>query len=161
MRVKHKYMPVIAFLLLAGEILAQSGVDKILFIDFVLVKGQPFLTEMTIVDGKLKRIKQSPKRSNDIEFSVLSSEGKTLYQNSVENPAECVYEYPAGEGKIGRTTIKKDSTGFSIRIPYSFAINNLLLNVPGQTSSLNKSSNEPEKNMYDFIINHNKIKSRK
>lgn len=139
----------------------QSTDNKILFLDFKFVKGNPELIGMTTVAGKLKIHKNIPRLNNGIEFATLSSADNSLYQNTIEDPTECVYEYPAGEGKIGRTTIKQDTVYLTLRVPYSLAIEKIRLNVLNKTMQLNKSSASSNQNIYEFSIDHNKISYRK
>lgn len=146
-------------LLLAGNIFPQEASSKILFLDFNFVKGEPSLVGMTVVDGKLKVRKNLPTANNGIQFSVLSSGENVLYQNIIDDPSDCVYEYPAGEGKIGRTSIQKDTVSFSLRVPYLPSIEKIRLNVLNSSSSLNKS--RTHSNGFEFTIDHNKIQNRK
>lgn len=146
-------------LLLVGNIFPQEASSKILFLDFNFVKGEPSLVGMTVVDGKLKVRENLPTANNGIQFSVLSSGENVLYQDIIDDPSECVYEYPAEEGKIGRASVKKDTINFSFRVPYSTSIDKIRLNVLRSSPTLNKSQVRP--NGIEFTIDHNKIKYRK
>lgn len=155
----RKHIVVLKLLLLVGNIFPQEASSKILFLDFNFVKGEPSLVEMTVVDGKLKVRKNLPTANNGIQFSVLSSGENVLYQNIIDDPSECVYEYPAEEGKIGRASVKKDTINFSLRVPYSTSIDKIRINVLRSSPTLNKSQVRP--NGFEFIIDHNKIQNRK
>ena len=157
---KRKYMAVIIILFFCGKMFSQST-DKILFLDFKFVKGNPELVGMEAVEGKLKIRKNIPMLNNGIEFTTLSSSDNILYQNTTEDPTECVYEYPAGDGKIGRTAIKQDTVYLTLRVPYSSTIEKIRLNVLNKTKQLNKSSESSNQNIYEFSIDHNKISYRK
>ncbi|MBI3124988.1 MAG: hypothetical protein HYZ10_11350 [Ignavibacteriales bacterium] len=158
---KRKYISAIIILLFCGKMFSQSTDNKILFLDFKLVSGNPVLVGMKAVDGKLKIHKKIQPSNNCIEFTLLSAGNKILYQNIAENPAECVYEYPAGEGKIGRTTIKQDTVSLTLRVPYSSAIEKIRLNLIDKTHSLRKTSGSSNRSSYEFTIDHNKISVRK
>lgn len=139
----------------------QSSNNKILFLDFKFVKGIPELAEMKAVAGKLKTNKNMQQLNNGIEFTLLSAEEKILYQNTTEDPTECVYEYPAGEGKIGRTTIKQDTVSLTLRVPYSSVIEKIKMKMINKTNQARKSSAFSDQTSYEFTIDHNKIANRK
>ena len=125
------------------------------------MNGNPELVGMKAVAGKLKTHKKISSLNNGIEFTLLSSGEEVLYKNIIENPAECVYEYPAGDGKLGRTTIKQDTVSLTLRVPYSSTIEKIRLNIVNKTHSLNKTSSFTDQNGYEFPINHSKISIRK
>ena len=140
---------------------SQSTDNKILFLDFKFVNGNPELVGMKAVEGKLKKHKKIHSPNSGIEFTLLSAGDKILYQNIAEDPAECDYEYPAGDGKIGRTTIKQDTVCLTLRVPYSSGIEKIRLNLIDKTHSLSKTSGSSNRSSYEFTIDHNKISVRK
>jgi len=148
-----------AILFLTSNIFSQGAGDKILFLDFNFVNGEPSLVGMTVVDGKLKIRKNPPTTNAGIQFSVLSAEENVLYSNGIDDPSECAYEFPAGDGKIGRASIKKDTLNFSLRAPYSSSIEKIRLNVLRSSSTLKKS--QTQSSGFEFTIDHNKILNRK
>ncbi len=155
----RKHIAALILLLLAGNIFPQEASNKILFLDFNFVNGEPSLIGMTVVEGKLKVRNNPPTANSGIEFSVISAEENVLYKNTIDDPSECVYEYPAEEGKIGRASIKKDTLNFSLRVPYTSSIEKIRLNILNSSSSLNKS--QVQSNGFEFTIDHNKIQNRK
>ena len=149
------------FILFALNVFAQKKNDRIFFLEFRFVKGTPQLVGMTAVKGKLKTRKGEAVLKPGYSFEVLSKENKILYKNSIENPAETVYEYPGENGEIKRTEIKKDTVNVTIRVPYCTNIDKVILYKVVDASALSKSSNTSPNEKYEFTIDHTLIKKEK
>jgi hypothetical protein len=153
------HLATLVLFVLASNIFSQESGSKILFLDFKFVNEKPSLVGMAVVEGKLKARNTLLTSNYGIQYSVISTEDKVLYNNLIDDPSECVYEYPAGEGKIGRASIKKDTINFSLRVPYSSSIEKIRMNVLRSSSKLNKS--QTQSNGFEFTIDHNRIQFRK
>ena len=79
---------------------AQKYKNSILFIQFQFIKGEPQLNEMKIVKGKLKLRKVNSLLNMGLSYEVFSTENKSIYQGSIYDPLEQVYEYPGENYQI-------------------------------------------------------------
>jgi hypothetical protein len=155
------YFTIALLLFITGVFLAQVNDSKILFLEFRFIKGEPELLGMELVKGFLKTTKSVHIQGEGIAYSLVSSGNQLLYKYVTDDPSDGVYEYPADNGKFGRTTIKKDTVNLTLRVPYSSAIDKIILNKISGEKSLLKSSGKSTQSGYEFRIDHNKILNRK
>ena len=132
---------------------AQEG-QKILFLTFQFIKGEPHLVGMVSVNGELKSPKVKKQMPSEISFDVVSANDESLYSGFVEDPSKQTLEYPGDNGEIKNVKINKDTTETIIRVPYSEEIQKIILKrqLPAKTLQKNGSA------AYSFNIDHSLIK---
>ena len=140
--------------LLFTQSCAQEG-NRILFLTFQFVKGEPHLVDMVSVKGELKTSKMKKQMPDEISFNVLSGNDVSLYSGYVADPTDQHLEYAGDNNQIGRVEVKKDSAETVIRIPYSADIQKVILKKPVSAESLQKKSGT---GTYTFNIDHSLIK---
>ncbi len=133
---------------------AQLKNDRILFVEFEYVNGIPEIINMKTTSGKLKTGKQTNKFKQDFYFEALTKENELFYMSTINDPAKTVYEYPGENGEIKSTTVQSNNKIFYIRLPYNEAVNKLIVYKTNLENKLNKESQNPSRNKFEFLINH-------
>ena len=140
--------------LLFTQSCAQEG-QRILFLTFQFIKGEPHLIDMVSVEGELKSPKSKRQMPNEISFDVVSGNNESLYSGYVEDPSKQMLEYPGDNGRIKNTKINKDTTETVIRIPYSEEIQKIILKRQVPAEALQKNTGG---GTFSFNIDHSLIK---
>ncbi len=125
-----------------------AQVNQIIFLDLdiavdtVTKETTVRLLNKMVTDGKLKNAvhpEEMPK-PGDLQYSLLSASGQTLFSKTIPDPLVNTLEYASESGSIQQKTFHLKKAGFTIRAPFYPGTTHLLIEQVQQDNKLKEIS---------------------
>lgn len=102
-----------------------AGGDRIAFLNIRMVRGEPVLEGIEVVEGRLKIPKRLHLGREKLYCEVKDAAGNRIFETVVPDPSVRRLEYVDGDGTLHSKIVTEDDAFISIRIPYDEAARTL------------------------------------
>jgi hypothetical protein len=106
---------------------SRAAGDRIAFLDIRIVRGEPRLEGVKIVEGRLKIPRALHLDKGRLYCEVLDASGETLFETVVHDPSVERIEYAGDDGRLHTKILTREDAFISIRIPYDTAARTLVI----------------------------------
>lgn len=98
--------------------LAQAKTEKMVYLAFHWVGGQPKLKSFEVVPGKLKQGRMANLPGTFLHCKMKNAENQTIYETNLPAPDHWLTEVPTENGSMRRVKRPADTSDFYLRLPY-------------------------------------------